>query len=61
MWHTRCILDDDHYKEIYLCKVASEKKHLSDEERDEIHDVLSKYNFLFDGKLCACKTKPIDI
>ena len=42
MWHTRCILDDDHYKEIYLCKVAPENKHLSDEEHDEIHDVLSK-------------------
>ena len=61
MLHTRCILDEDDYKNIYLCKVAPENKNLSEEERDDIHDVLIKYKFLFDGTLGSCKNKPIDV
>ena len=61
MLHKRCILDDNDYKNIYLCKVAPENKHLSEEERDDIHDVLGKYKFIFDGTLGECKNKPIYI
>ena len=61
MWHTCCILYDDYHIKIYLCKVASKNKHLSEEKRDDIHDVLIKYKFLFDGTLGSCKNKPIDV
>ena len=61
MWHTHRILDDDDHIKIYLCKVASKNKHLSEEKRDDIHDVLIKYKFLFDGTLGSCKIKPIHV
>ena len=39
----------------------SEIKHLSEEESEIIHDVLSKYKFLFDRMIGTWKTKPVDI
>ena len=38
-----------------------QKKNVSWEERDDIHDVLGKYKFIFDGTLGECKNKPIYI
>ena len=41
--------------------VTSEIKHLSEEEHVMIHDVLIKYEGLFNGTLGICKTKPVYI
>ena len=43
-----------------LHKFAPSNKHLSEEERDMLHGVLSKYLFLFDVKIGTWKTKPVD-
>ena len=54
-----CILDD-YYKKFDLNKVASEGKHLTEEEQEMII-VFSKYKLLFSGTLGNRKTKPVDI
>ena len=52
LYTTRCVhhILDYHHKNSGQCRVTSEKKHLSKEERVMLHDVLSKYEFLFNIK-----------
>ena len=58
--HTHCILDY-RYEESDLSKVESESKHISEEERAMFHNLLSKYEFIFNGTLGTCKTEPVHI
>ena len=44
-----------------LRKVTSESKNLSEEECEMIHNVLSKYELLFDRTLDTWKTKTVDL
>ena len=44
-----------------LRKVASESKHLTEEERTMLHNVLGKYYLLFNGMIVTWKNKPGDI
>ena len=59
-WPTRCILDGN-YEKSELRKVVSNNKKLIDDERYALHNLLSKYEFLFDGTLGTWTTKPINI
>ena len=42
-------------------KIVSNIKHLNNNGQSMLRDVLTKYDFLFDGTLGTCKTKPEDI
>ena len=42
-----------------MCKVKLERKYLSEEERAIIHNVLSKYYFLFGETLVICRNIPV--
>ena len=57
---TRHILDAT-YKKADLRQVVNDNKHLTDEERDALHSLLVKYEFLFDGTLGHWNTRPVDI
>ena len=59
MKQKRNILDTN-YQKAYLNNITSEIKHLSHNEKCMLHDVLSKYEFLFDGTLVTWKPKPVD-
>ena len=52
---------DDHYKKSDLKKFASERKNLTEEEREMIHILFSKYKLLLGGTLGTRNTKPLDI
>ena len=54
-------ISDIKYQKAYLNNITSESKHLSHNEKCMLHDVISKYEFLFDGTLETCKPKPVDI
>ena len=43
-----------------LSKIVSNSKHLNDNKKSMLRDILSKYEFLFDGTLGTWKIKPID-
>ena len=44
-----------------MIKIAPESKHLTKEEQNTLHSVLSKYEFLFSGTLTTWKMKTIYI
>ena len=44
-----------------LSKIVSNSKHLNDNKKSMLRDILSKYEFLFDGTLGTWKIKPVDI
>ena len=44
-----------------ICKVVSEIKHLSEEERVMLNKILIKNELTLDGILVTWKTKPLDI
>ena len=60
MKQKRKILDTN-YQKAYLNNITSEIKHLSHNEKCMLHDVLSKYEFIFDGTLGTWKPKPVHI
>ena len=39
----------------------SENKHLSSDKQDVFYDVITKYEFLFNGPIETWKKKPVDI
>ena len=55
MTHTWRILDA-HYEKYDLRKVESNNKKLTEYKRNEIHNLLTKYKFLFDITLGTNKT-----
>ena len=57
---TRHILET-HNKKPDLQKFASESKNLTEEEQEMLNNLLSKYEFLFDGTLGTWKNKTIYI
>ena len=60
MKQKRKILDTN-YQKAYLNNIMSEVKHLSHNEKCMLHEVLSKYELLFDRTLGTWKPKPVDI
>ena len=60
MRHTRRILDAN-YQRDDLIKIISNSKHLNNNEQSMLRDVLNKYEFLLEGTLGTCKTRPVDI
>ena len=60
MKQKRKILDKN-YQKAYLNNIMSEVKHLSHNEKCMLHDILSKYEFIFDETLGTWKPKPVDI
>ena len=44
MWHTRRILDAK-YQKSYLNQIVSNSKHLNNNEKSMLRDVLTKINF----------------
>ena len=51
----------DYCKKPNQSKVASESKRIPEEDHTMIHNILIKYDFLFEITLGNCKTKPMDI
>ena len=49
------------YQKFDLSKIMSDGKHLSNDKRSILYDVLTKYELLFDGTLVTCKMKPLNI
>ena len=49
------------YQKANLSKIASNSKKFNDNERNMLRDVLTKYEFLFDGTIGNWKKKPVDI
>ena len=58
MWRTRSILDAQ-YQNADLRIIVSHSKHLNNNKRSMLYNVLTKYEFLFDGTLGTWKTKPV--
>ena len=56
-----CQILDANYEKYDLRKVRTESEHLTEEESAELHNLLIKYEFFFDGNLLTWETKPIDI
>ena len=70
LWESKHVLDymrrtcrilDAQYQKSDLRKIMSNSKHLNNNEQGMLHDVLTKYEFLFDGTLGTWKTKPVYI
>ena len=60
MRHMQCSLYAN-YEKSYLSKAASKNKHLTDDKRDALHTIITKYECLFNRNLGTWKTKSIDI
>ena len=54
MQHTRRILDEK-YQKANLSKIVSNSKHLNNNKKSMLRDVLNKYELLFDGTLGTLK------
>ena len=52
---------DAHYEKADLDKLTASYTHLQETERNELNQLLKKYEYLFDGTLGKWKTEPIDI
>ena len=70
LWESEDVLDstrrmrrilDAQYQKSDLRKIMSNSKHLNNDERIVLYDVLTKYEFIFDGTLGTWKTKPVDL
>ena len=53
------ILDSD-YRKANLKTVVAGAKHLTNNEKEQLHKLLVKYESIFDGTLGEWKTDPID-
>ena len=51
---------DANYQMDDLSKIMSTSKHLNNDEQSMFRDVLKIYEFIFNGTLGTCKTKPVD-
>ena len=66
-WKIKHVLDstsrilDAKYQNANLRQIVSNSKYLNDNEQIMLRDLLTKYEFLFDGTLGTWKTKPVDI
>ena len=56
-----CRILDAQYQKADLRKIVSNSKHLNNNKQSMLHEVLTKYELLFDGNLRTWKTKPVDI
>jgi hypothetical protein len=52
---------DAKYEKVDLCSVVQSCQHLTSEQRTELHTLLHKYEYLFDGTLGCWNTRPIDL
>ena len=52
---------DAKYQKDDLSKIVSNSEHLNITKQGMLRDVLNKYQFIFDGTLGTCNTKPVVI
>ena len=57
---TRRLLDAK-YQKADLSKFVSDSKHINNNKKSMLRDVLNKYEFLFDGTIGTWKMRPVDI
>ena len=60
MLRTRQILEA-RYQKSDLSKIVPEHKHLTKEEHGMLHNILNKYEFIFDRTLGTWETNPVDM
>ena len=52
---------NEKYQKSDLIKIVSNSKHLNNNEQSMLHDLLTKYELLFDGTPGTWEMKPVDI